>query len=145
MHIAHARLRSRPPSRASGVDAIVDFELATLGSRWGDVCYFLMYIPPSLQFQYPCDLSQNVTLWCMWHLIPSTTKNYGLAREDGSVPEGIPSMRELLGMYCSLSGVAAPPDNHLRFYVCAALFKMASILHGVLCRSLPASASVVHA
>jgi hypothetical protein len=27
----------------SGVHAIVDFELATLGSRWGDVCYFLMY------------------------------------------------------------------------------------------------------
>jgi hypothetical protein len=70
----------------------------------------------------------------MWHLIPSSTKNYGLAREDGSVPAGIPSMRELLDMYCSLSGVSRPPDNHLRFYVSASLFKMASILHGVLCR-----------
>jgi hypothetical protein len=28
---------------AAGVAAIVDFELAALGSRWGDVCYFLMY------------------------------------------------------------------------------------------------------
>jgi hypothetical protein len=81
----------------------------------------------------------------MWHLIPSTTKNYGLAREDGSAPDGIPSMRELLGMYCSLSGVQAPPDNHLRFYVSAALFKMASILHGVLCRSVRAFASFVRA
>jgi hypothetical protein len=72
----------------------------------------------------------------MWHLIPSSTKNYGLARADSSTPEGIPTMRELLGMYCSLSGVAVPPDNHLRFYVCTALFKMASILHGVLCRSV---------
>jgi aminoglycoside phosphotransferase (APT) family kinase protein len=27
----------------AGVAAIVDFELAALGNRWGDVCYFLMY------------------------------------------------------------------------------------------------------
>lgn len=80
----------------------------------------------------------------MWHLIPQSTTNYGLAKADGSVPEGIPSMRQLLGMYCSLTGIAPPPDNHLRFYISTSLFKMASILHGVLCRCVIRASQFLH-
>jgi hypothetical protein len=39
----------------------------------------------------------------MWHLIPDSMKNYGLAREDGSIAPGIPSIRELLAMYATAS------------------------------------------
>jgi hypothetical protein len=51
------RLWIRPLSPAAGVDAIVDFELATLGSRWGDVCYFIMYV----RSNSICGLTEIVT------------------------------------------------------------------------------------
>ncbi|XP_055002585.1 acyl-CoA dehydrogenase family member 10 [Sorex araneus] len=100
--------------------AVVDWELSTLGDPLVDVAssclaYYLPSGLPLLQGLCDCDLHQL----------------------------GIPSVEQLLRMYCVHRGI--PAVESWNFYLAFSFFRLAAILQGVYRRSLTGQASAVNA
>lgn len=95
--------------------AVLDWELSTLGHPLADLAYFCMCL------RLPAD----------WHIV-------GLAGKDRRAL-GIPTEAELVARYCALRGL-----DHIEnwsFYLIFSFFRLAAIVQGVLKRALDGSAS----
>ncbi len=95
--------------------AVLDWELSTLGHPLADLAYF-----------------------CMGLRIPTSAVAYGLGGLD-RVALGVPQESEIVARYCELRGIAA--IAHWNFYLAFSFFRLASILQGVYKRSLDGNAS----
>ena len=98
--------------------AVLDWELSTLGH-------------PLVDFAYHC---------MTWHMT-STDGNRGLAGLD--LPAlGIPTEAQYLQAYLQRTGRTQPvSDEHWRYYLVFNMFRLASILQGILARALQGNAS----
>jgi aminoglycoside phosphotransferase (APT) family kinase protein len=90
--------------------AILDWELATLGSPFGDLMYHTM------EWYRPAGIDQRGTL---------------LGCDLAAL--GIPSFDDYLARYCARTGFDAGP--HLPFYRAYNLFRIAAITQGIVSRS----------
>lgn len=99
-------------SREPRVQAVLDWELSTLGDPLADFAY-------------------NVMAWRM----PDEAGNIPLQ----SPPSGIPSEEEYIAAYCARTGRSGIPD--LSFYVAFNMFRLAAIIHGIIGRTLRGNAS----
>ncbi|MDA0239922.1 MAG: phosphotransferase [Proteobacteria bacterium] len=102
---------------APRVEAVLDWELSTLGHPLADLGYL-----------------------CMGY--HTSTELYGFGDVDPPV-FGIPSEKSLIAEYCRLTGRDGIPD--WPFYLAFALFRMASILHGIAGRVKAGTASAPNA
>jgi aminoglycoside phosphotransferase (APT) family kinase protein len=100
---------------AARVQAVLDWELSTLGHPWADLAYQCM------QLRIPADAA-----------IP------GLGNVDRKAL-GIPSETEYVARYCELTGIDTIPNWN--FYIVFSFFRLAAILQGVLKRALDGNAS----
>jgi aminoglycoside phosphotransferase (APT) family kinase protein len=96
------------------VDAVIDWELATLGDPLADFTYLAM------QWILPAD------------------GGAGLAGLDLAAL-GIPSLETAVARYCAATGRAEPPDLH--WFFAYNLFRLAGIVQGVKKRMLDGNAS----
>lgn len=94
--------------------AILDWELSTLGDPLADLAYNMM----------------------AWYL---PQRAFGGFTDRDMTGSGIPTEEEYLARYCRGSGRERLPD--WPFYVAFAMFRLASILYGVLRRGLEGNAS----
>ena len=99
---------------ASGVRAILDWELSTLGHPLSDFAYQVM----------------------AWRLSPQEFR--GLKGFDLAAL-GIPDEAAYVDAYCRRTGRTAIP--HWEFYLIFNMFRIAAILHGVLSRALQGNAA----
>src|SRR5262249_13338393 len=98
--------------------AVLDWELATLGHPLSDFAYHAM----------------------IWRLAPGQFR--GLKGCDFAAT-GIPTEAEYVAAYCTRTGRAGIP--HWEFYLIFNMFRIASILHGVLARALQGNAASANA
>jgi len=96
--------------------AVVDWELSTLGDPLADVAYHAL----------------------IWSLTGEQFR--GMAGRD-LAPLGIPSEREYVMEYCRRTGRASVDSRVWHFYIAFNLFRLASILQGILHRSLEGNAA----
>lgn len=94
--------------------AVLDWELATLGDPLADLAYSAM----------------------AWHL---PQRAFGGFTDRDLSGSGIPSEADYLAAYCAAAG--RPAIANWDFYVAFAMFRLASILYGVLRRGLDGNAS----
>jgi len=100
------------------VEAVLDWELSTLGHPLADFSYHLM----------------------MYRMPPSTTT--ALAGEDLAAL-GIPSEADYVAAYCTRTARDGIPD--LDFYMAYNLFRLAGIVHGIRGRVVRGTATSAHA
>jgi aminoglycoside phosphotransferase (APT) family kinase protein len=96
--------------------AVLDWELSTLGNPLVDLAYHCM----------------------RWHLPASSFQ--GLDGVDAAAL-GIPSEQECVAQYCRLRGLPPIPAQAWIYYLVFCMFRLASILQGVLARALQGNAS----
>jgi aminoglycoside phosphotransferase (APT) family kinase protein len=99
------------------VQAILDWELSTLGNPLADLAYF-----------------------CMCLRLPSGGHIPGLAGQDRAAL-GIPSEAAIVARYCELRGIPPIPMTHWTFYLAFSFFRLAAIAQGVKRRALNGNAS----
>jgi len=97
------------------IEAIIDWELSTLGHPLADLAYF-----------------------CMCLRMPSGEQISGLQNIQRSTL-GIPSEDEMLSSYCSLRQIG--PIDDWSFYLAFSFFRLAAICQGVLKRAIDGNAS----
>lgn len=97
------------------VQAVLDWELSTLGNPLADLAYF-----------------------CMCLRLPSDGHIPGLAGQDRAVL-GVPQEAEIVARYCELRGIEPIRDWH--FYLAFSFFRLAAIAQGVKARGLKGNAS----
>jgi len=102
-------------SDAPRVQAVLDWELSTLGDPMADLAYF-----------------------CMCLRLPSTGNVMGLRNQDRSIL-GVPDEPEMLARYCELRDL--PEIANWNFYLAFSFFRLASIAQGVKARALQGNAS----
>lgn len=102
-------------SGQSGIRAVLDWELATLGHPMADLAYYLMALR-----------------------LPRQGEIKGL-RDENLSALGIPDESTLIAHYCAVRGVKAP--THKTFYLAFSFFRLAAILQGVYKRGLDGNAS----
>jgi aminoglycoside phosphotransferase (APT) family kinase protein len=100
--------------QAPAVEAVIDWELATIGDPLADLSYFAMH----------------------W-LLP-THERGRLGGVDFS-ELGIPTLEEVIALYCAARGCVLP--SNLSWYFAYNLFRLTSILQGIKKRSLVGNAS----
>jgi len=100
--------------------AVLDWELSTLGHPLADFAYH-----------------------CMTWRIPAGMFR-GLAGIDFAAT-GIPAEREYVAAYCRRTGREGVPERDWEFYMAYNLFRLASIVQGVLARALQGNASSTQA
>ena len=101
------------------IQAVIDWELSTLGHPFADLAYF-----------------------CMCLRMPTDGQIRGLAGVDrGAI--GIPDEQRIVDTYCELRGIARMP--HWAFYLAFSFFRLAAICQGVLKRAIDGNASSEHA
>jgi aminoglycoside phosphotransferase (APT) family kinase protein len=100
--------------QAPAVEAVIDWELATIGDPLADLSYFAMH----------------------W-LLP-THERGGLEGVEFS-ELGIPTLDEVIALYCAARGCVLP--SNLSWYFAYNLFRLTSILQGIKKRSLVGNAS----
>ncbi|HJP06801.1 MAG: phosphotransferase family protein [Acidiferrobacteraceae bacterium] len=97
------------------IQAVIDWELSTLGHPFADLAYF-----------------------CMCLRMPHTGQIQGLAgRNRGDL--GIPTEHQIITQYCALRGIG--PITHWTFYLAFSFFRLAAICQGVMKRALAGNAS----
>ena len=97
------------------IEAIIDWELSTLGHPLADLAYF-----------------------CMCLRMPSGEQISGLQNVQRSTL-GIPSEDEMLNSYCKLRQMG--PIDNWSFYLAFSFFRLAAICQGVLKRAIDGNAS----
>jgi aminoglycoside phosphotransferase (APT) family kinase protein len=97
------------------IQAVLDWELATLGHPMADLAYY-----------------------CMALRLPRNSEIKGLAGQD-LIALNIPNEQELVAHYCTIRGIDAPVN--WRFFVAFCFFRLAAILQGVYKRGLDGNAS----
>jgi len=97
------------------IQAVIDWELSTLGHPLADLAYF-----------------------CMCLRMPHHEQIRGLAGVERSTL-GIPPEADLVRQYCTLRGIQ--PISHWPFYLAFSFFRLAAICQGVLKRALDGNAS----
>ncbi|HDR9055418.1 TPA: phosphotransferase [Burkholderia vietnamiensis] len=97
------------------VQAVLDWELSTLGNPLADLAYF-----------------------CMCLRLPAGTQVRGLAGQDRA-ELGIPDEAAIVARYCELRGIEPIRDWH--FYLAFSFFRLAAIAQGVKARALQGNAS----
>ena len=97
------------------IQAVIDWELSTLGHPFADLAYF-----------------------CMCLRMPNHEQIRGLAGVDRTVL-GIPEEADIIRQYCTLRGIDDIDD--WPFYLAFSFFRLAAICQGVLKRSLDGNAS----
>ena len=97
------------------IQAVIDWELSTLGHPLADLAYF-----------------------CMCLRMPHHEQIRGLAGVKRSTL-GIPPEADMIGQYCALRDI--PPISHWPFYLAFSFFRLAAICQGVLKRALGGNAS----
>ena len=97
------------------VQAVLDWELSTLGNPLADLAYF-----------------------CMCLRLPSGGQVRGLAGQDRA-ELGIPDEAAIVARYCELRGIEPIRDWH--FYLAFSFFRLAAIAQGVKARALQGNAS----
>ncbi|KDB08197.1 aminoglycoside phosphotransferase [Burkholderia sp. lig30] len=97
------------------VQAVLDWELSTLGNPLADLAYF-----------------------CMCLRLPSDGHIPGLAGQDRAAL-GVPQEAEIVARYCELRGIEPIRDWH--FYLAFSFFRLAAIAQGVKARGLKGNAS----
>ena len=97
------------------IQAVIDWELSTLGHPLADLAYF-----------------------CMCLRMPHHEQIRGLAGVDRSTL-GIPPEADLVRQYCTLRGIQ--PISQWPFYLAFSFFRLAAICQGVLKRALDGNAS----
>lgn len=95
--------------------AVLDWELSTLGHPLADLAYF-----------------------CMCLRLPPEGHVVGLAGKDRDVL-GVPQEREIIRRYCELRGIG--PIDNWHFYLAFSFFRLAAIVQGVLKRAIDGNAS----
>jgi len=97
------------------IQAVIDWELSTLGHPFADLAYF-----------------------CMCLRMPNHEQIRGLAEVD-RVALGIPEEADIIRQYCTLRGIDDIDD--WPFYLAFSFFRLAAICQGVLKRALDGNAS----
>tara|TARA_Y100000310_G_scaffold47470_1_gene44028 strand:- start:224 stop:997 length:774 start_codon:yes stop_codon:yes gene_type:complete len=97
------------------IQAVIDWELSTLGHPFADLAYF-----------------------CMCLRMPNHEQIRGLAGVDRAVL-GIPEEADIIRQYCALRGIETISD--WPFYLAFSFFRLAAICQGVLKRALDGNAS----
>ena len=97
------------------IQAVIDWELSTLGHPFADLAYF-----------------------CMCLRMPNHEQIRGLAGVDRAVL-GIPEEADIIHQYCTLRGI--DDIDHWPFYLAFSFFRLAAICQGVLKRALDGNAS----
>ena len=95
--------------------AVLDWELSTLGHPLADLAYF-----------------------CMCLRLPADGHILGLAGVDRAA-QGVPEERELIRRYCQLRNIESIENWH--FYLTFSFFRLAAIAQGVLKRAIDGNAS----
>ena len=132
------------PSPGRGVLAVLDWELSTLGSPYGDVAYCCMpyHLPPA------SSSSQSAGA-------PAAYPAFA----GSNPPAGVPTEAEFVQRWCVASGLPNPRTRTERvagdprgakkpvwpFYVALSLFRGAAILAGVRARAAMGNASAANA
>ena len=101
--------------KKTGIQAVIDWELSTLGHPFADLAYF-----------------------CMCLRMPNHEQIRGLAGVDRPTL-GIPKESEIVRQYCTLRGIEA--ISNWPFYLAFSFFRLAAICQGVLKRALDGNAS----
>ncbi|DBA75358.1 TPA: hypothetical protein ACH3X1_010626 [Trebouxia sp. C0004] len=109
------------PDTTDCVLALLDWELSTLGYPLADLAYSAMC------YHFPSSDKTGVR---------------GLPRP---LPEGIPTEREYIQMYCQARGVGMPEPTTYAFCQALSMFRIAAILAGVGARAQQGNASSQHA
>lgn len=106
-------------TQSDRVEAILDWELSTLGDPLADLAY--------------CCLAYRM----------GNHPSLGLPAlpQPDRIPEGIPTESEFIQIYCSARGVHLPDPAAWRFALALSFFRLASILAGVGARSRAGNAS----
>ena len=99
----------------TSIQAVIDWELSTLGHPFADLAYF-----------------------CMCLRMPNHEQIRGLAGVDRPAL-GIPEESEIVRQYCTLRGIEA--ISNWPFYLAFSFFRLAAICQGVLKRALDGNAS----
>ena len=99
----------------TSIQAVIDWELSTLGHPFADLAYF-----------------------CMCLRMPNHEQIRGLAGVDRPAL-GIPEESEIVHQYCTLRGIEA--ISNWPFYLVFSFFRLAAICQGVLKRALDGNAS----
>ena len=99
----------------TSIQAVIDWELSTLGHPFADLAYF-----------------------CMCLRMPNHEQIRGLAGVDRPAL-GIPEESEIVHQYCTLRGIEA--ISNWPFYLAFSFFRLAAICQGVLKRALDGNAS----
>jgi acyl-CoA dehydrogenase len=117
----------------SGVVAVLDWELATVGAPYSDVAYCCM----------------------PYHLPRVDASNPGMASTaypafGASIPDGIPSEKAFVARWAAAAGLPNPAEGagaatRWPFYVAMSLFRGAAILAGVRARAAAGNASAANA
>lgn len=102
------------------VEAVLDWELSTLGHPMGDFTYHLM----------------------MYHLPPHMIGGFAGADLQAL---GIPSQADYLAAYCERTGRTVPTEKELNFFLAFNMFRLAGIIHGIKGRIARGTASSAHA
>ncbi|MDR8730007.1 phosphotransferase [Burkholderia pseudomultivorans] len=101
------------------VQAVLDWELSTLGNPLADLAYF-----------------------CMCLRLPADGQVRGIAGQDRAAL-GVPDEAQIVERYCALRGIAPICDWH--FYLAFSFFRLAAIVQGVKARALQGNASSAQA
>ena len=125
--------RARGARTESGVVAVLDWELATVGAPYSDVAYCCM----------------------PYHLPRLDASNPGMASTaypafGASIPDGIPSEKAFVRRWAEAAGLPNPAEGagaatRWPFYVAMSLFRGAAILAGVRARAAAGNASAANA
>jgi len=98
---------------------IIDWEISTLGDPLAELSYLCM----------------------PWR----TPEDWGGLHGHDLDALGLPTEREMVSYYCTLSGRAVPQDRLWEFYMAYNLFRVSCIRQGVYARSLDGTASNLRA
>eukprot|EP00798_Chlamydomonas_sp_ICE-L_P009959 gene9959-7835_t len=104
------------------VRAVLDWELCTLGNPLADLAYN-----------------------CMMYHLPAGFDALAHLNKNSSLPEGVPTEKEYLQMYCKMRGIQAPSPEDWAFYLALSLFRLSAIVAGVQARNKQGNASSAHA
>ena len=124
--------RTGDAGTANGIVAVLDWELATIGSPYSDVAYCCMpYHLPSVDESNHAGMASTA--------YPAFNK--------AGIPSGVPSEREFVARWSKESGLPNPMEDAKKwsFYVALSLFRGAAILAGVRQRASQGNASATNA
>ena len=107
------------PVKDDTVLAVLDWELSTLGDPLADVAYNCL----------------------PYHLYECAQQIPNLPALPRPLPDGIPTEKQYIELYCNARGIQYPLRRDWPFYLALALFRLASILAGVGARAKLGNAS----